>query len=291
MRIREMKNYNFLKNHIIYEYLDTVVPLGVDPIIVGYERCTSEKETVHLHKTHYVLQYVFKGKGYFSVEDKTYTVEKDTLLFFPTEKISYVPDKEDPWEYIWIEFLGVKCPDFLSRCKLSAKNPLFRPENPQIFFTLFADMMENCVCEKNRKNYQILCASSLIRLFYLIIRQQNENDLSLNSEKKKSLSIAQYIETHYTDPDFSLKEVGKNFYFSLPYLSRIFKKEIGVSPSQYVIQLRINKAKKMLQSKQFKIANVAFACGYSSPYYFSLDFKRIVGMSPSKYKQMEVHIE
>lgn len=286
-----MKNYKFLKNHLIYEFLDSDVPLGVDPLIIGYERCPSDKEVLHLHKMHYVFTYVFNGKGTLIVGGKTYQVEKNTLLFFPAENITYYPDKNDPWEYMWIEFMGTNTGELLKRANLSAQTPIFRPNQPQKFFEIFANIIEECVIEKQHNNYQYACVASLLQLFYLIIRQRNESFITENEEKNKILAILQYIDTHYSDPDISLKSISNEFFFSPPYLSRMFKKHMNISPVKYIIQQRINKAKKMLQSNQFKIANIAYACGYSSPYYFSLEFKRIVGVSPSKYKQTSIHIE
>ena len=124
-----------------------------------------------------------------------------------------------------------------------------------------------------------------------IITQQSESIMTETGEKANINSIVQYIDANFSDPELSLKKISDEFFFSPPYLSRIFKKAMNISPSKYIIQLRINKAKRMLQINQFKIANIAYACGYTSPYYFSLEFKRIVGMSPSKYKQKSFHIE
>ena len=63
---------------------------------------------------------------------------------------------------------------------------------------------------------------------------------------------------------------------------------MNISPSKYIIELRIKKAQEMLQSNCFKISTIAYACGYSSPYYFSLEFKRAVGISPSKYQPVAI---
>ena len=249
----------------MYEFLNSNMSLDLDPIIIGYERCSNNKKEITFKKMHYVFTYVFKGKGSYSVDGKTYAIGKDNLLLFP--------------------------PELLNKAGLSAQNPVFKPKNPEKFFELFADLLENCIADELRNNYQYACAASLMQMFFLIITQQSESTMTENGEKTSINSIIQYIDANYSDPELSLKKISDKFFFSPPYLSRIFKKAMNISPSQYIIQLRINKAKRMLQNNQFKIANIAYSCGYSSPYYFSLEFKRIVGLSPSKYKQQTTHIE
>ena len=286
-----MKKYKFLKNRLMYEFLNSNMSLDLDPIIIGYERCSNNKKEITFKKMHYVFTYVFKGKGSYSVDGKTYAIGKDNLLLFPPEQVTYSPDKNEPWEYMWIEFTGSKANELLNKAGLSAQNPVFKPKNPEKFFELFADLLENCIADELRNNYQYACAASLMQMFFLIITQQSESTMTENGEKTSINSIIQYIYANYSDPELSLKKISDKFFFSPPYLSRIFKKAMNISPSQYIIQLRINKAKRMLQNNQFKIANIAYSCGYSSPYYFSLEFKRIVGLSPSKYKQQTTHIE
>ncbi|MBE7087323.1 MAG: helix-turn-helix domain-containing protein [Clostridiales bacterium] len=287
-----MKNYKFLENNLIYEYLETDVSLGINPLIIGYERCAKDKGVTTIDKNLYVLKYVFKGKGTLWINKRTYKIEKDTLLFFPMENVSYEPDKNDPWEYIWVEFTGTATANaLLKRCNLSAQNPVFKPQQPQAIFKIFAEIIENSIIEKKRQYYQYACSGALLKLLYHVICEQNEGVLTQNSEKSKIPAIINYIEAHYDQPDLSLQSISEEFFFSPPYLSRLFKKEVNIPISKYIIQLRLNKAKKMLQSNQFKISTISYACGYSSPYYFSLEFKRNVGMSPSKYKQRAVHIE
>ena len=101
-----MKEYGFLNNHIIYEYLNTYPNLSLNPLVIGYERCKSNKGVTGLRKNCYILQFVIDGCGTLSLRGKTYKIEKNSLMLLPMEEVSYAPDKDDPWSYIWIEFTG-----------------------------------------------------------------------------------------------------------------------------------------------------------------------------------------
>ncbi len=76
-------------------------------------------------------------------------------------------------------------------------------------------------------------------------------------------------------------------YLSPEYLSRIFKSEIGKSPYTFLIELRINKAKELLENTDTPIHIVALQVGYSDAYHFSKQFKRTTSFSPSEYRKLK----
>jgi two-component system response regulator YesN len=71
---------------------------------------------------------------------------------------------------------------------------------------------------------------------------------------------------------------------SQSYFSTVFKKELGISFSDYVIQMRIDKAKEMFIANDCKISYVANALGFNDPSYFSRVFKKVTGQTPSEFR-------
>ncbi|MDD5603646.1 MAG: helix-turn-helix transcriptional regulator, partial [Eubacteriales bacterium] len=67
-----------------------------------------------------------------------------------------------------------------------------------------------------------------------------------------------------------------------------FKLELGTTPSQYVSELRTNKAKKLLTETNYKIKEIAAMCGYENEYYFSNDFKKRTMLNPLKFRHMHL---
>ncbi len=97
--------------------------------------------------------------------------------------------------------------------------------------------------------------------------------------------ISEYIDTHYMEEDLAMKDVADYAYISVSYLSLILKKETGKTFIEYLTEVRIEKAKNYLLHTNMKNYEVAHACGYSTPAYFSTVFKGVCGMSPSTFRK------
>ncbi len=111
----------------------------------------------------------------------------------------------------------------------------------------------------------------------------------VNSFNNKSLKLIlrkaiDYIHEHYND-QVTLNEVAEHIYVSTFYISRMFKKELGISFVDYLNDVRIEKAKELLKDVKYKTYEVAELVGIPDPHYFSKIFKKYAGMTPSEYKE------
>lgn len=93
-----------------------------------------------------------------------------------------------------------------------------------------------------------------------------------------------YIQDHL-DSTIQLDDLAKLLNISVYYFCRLFQKSAGVSPYQYVLGQRIERAKRLLQSSNQPILEVALACGFSSPSQMGRHFRKFVGMTPSQYRK------
>lgn len=100
-------------------------------------------------------------------------------------------------------------------------------------------------------------------------------------------AIQRYIQAHYAE-DIQIAELAEKFHFSNSYVGSAFKKQLGITPLQYLIYLRINEAKKLLlKYPERPVAEIGKQVGYDDPYYFSRIFKKQTGISPSAYHAEE----
>lgn len=100
--------------------------------------------------------------------------------------------------------------------------------------------------------------------------------------------IAQYLEQHYHE-EISLQQIAGRFFLSREYISRKFKQEFGVTLSDFLGRIRINKAKTLLLNPQIRIAQIAEMIGYQDEKYFSKVFKKLEGITPNEYRKTHIH--
>ncbi|MBQ9965163.1 MAG: helix-turn-helix domain-containing protein [Clostridia bacterium] len=96
-------------------------------------------------------------------------------------------------------------------------------------------------------------------------------------------NIIKYLNEN-TDKQLSLKEISKQFSYSLSSIKRIFKEETGSSIITYFNNIRMERAKEMLLRSKMSIEGIAASLGFSNSYYFSTSFKKNFGESPSKFR-------
>lgn len=139
--------------------------------------------------------------------------------------------------------------------------------------------------------HSFMLKALVMKLIILLYREMDEwssppsvDASHFASRDKKAIvqSLIDYMSSHYMEA-ISLENISKNMYLSPIYISKIFKEETGSSPINYLIQIRLAKAKEILETNKMPVNLVAKAVGYSDAYYFSKLFKKYYGIAPSKY--------
>ena len=111
-------------------------------------------------------------------------------------------------------------------------------------------------------------------------------DQSQQTYRHKMLSIVkEYIAENLPDSKLHLENIADEVHVTYSHLSRIFKQSEGINVSEYITKMRIERAMRLLRATSDPISLVSDQVGYSSPYYFSACFKRIVGQTPSEYRK------
>lgn len=119
-------------------------------------------------------------------------------------------------------------------------------------------------------------------VLHFLNRQALEKDYAL----KTAEDVEQYIRLHYTE-DISLDSIASIMGFHTVYLNRIFKREKQITPIQFLINLRIEKAKELIrQHPDWDFTTIGESVGYHDPHYFSRAFKKVTELSPSDYRRL-----
>lgn len=100
------------------------------------------------------------------------------------------------------------------------------------------------------------------------------------------LKAKDYIQKNYASQDTCLRLVAEEVHLSPNHFSTIFSQECGTTFIEYLTNVRVEAAKKLLKETEMKGADIAYECGFSDPHYFSFIFKKTTGVSPREYKVM-----
>lgn len=153
----------------------------------------------------------------------------------------------------------------------------FYPENYEKYSELFAEILD--CWERKRPAYKYEASSILNKIFSLAYKDNKAYEI----KKSKIYPSVKYIKENCLKKEFSLLEASKKSLMSETYFRKLFKKEYGTSPKQYVINTRIKYAESQILSGYFSLQEIAEKSGYDDYKHFSVEFKKHTGISPSKY--------
>lgn len=242
------------------------------------------------------IVFILSGQGKYRIADTIYAVsEGDILLINPCVKHQVIiPGTDNSITEAVIGFTDVQFERFkANEMPLPQEGPVVHTQGElrQKLFKIYASMdAENAV---HRTGKYFMLKSYLMQVLLLLVREQTEaveinTGFSFKSANKKYVveQILSYFEDHYAEK-ISLDQIADNTYLSTVYISKIFKSETGNTPIRHLINIRLEKAKELLENGwEGSIQEVAMQVGYDDAYHFSKLFKKRYGVSPSKVAKM-----
>ena len=241
-----------------------------------------ENDWISLPHSHHFTElfYVLNGKGVFVFEDKTLEVQKDDFIIVNSNVThNEASSLEEPLHYI---VMGTDKLEFQIN---SGKNYCiynFSSHNKTLNFYTKSILME---MRAKDDHFEDICQNLFKNLVYHIQRWTKIQFLGKQSQKtnKECRFIEQYLNEHFRE-NISLQSLSEIVHFSKYYLAHAFKEYKGMSPINYLTQVRINEAKHLLETTDFSAAKIANLTGFSSHSYFSQIFHKETGLTPNKYR-------
>lgn len=240
---------------------------GFNPLQFGYQDCDSGYKTDCVFRPFWLIHYVVSGSGHLELKGKTYSVEAGNMFIVPPFEYSvYQADDTTPWSYIWLGF-----EDNLNQLPDVFHTPVLHVSGAGNLFT----EMRNC------KNLEAGRGSFLIGQLWKLISAalEDRSDIDKIDHMQKAILI---METEYMNP-LSIEEIAGRLHLVRSYFSSLFRSQIGVSPAQYLINLRLEKAADLMVQRHLSPTAVAPVVGYSDMCHFSKSFKQKYGKSPRNY--------
>lgn len=231
----------------------------------------------------YQLNYITRGSGVYENKYGKFTVkEGSVLIVFPNEWHRYRPNLSSGWTEHYVGFNGTIAKELF-------RNKIFSPLRPVLNCGIKEELIDTYLkiydlVEKERPGFQQVASGMVVKLLGYVVSIQKRKEFS-------GKHIAQIIEKvrfsmrQDVGQVVTMEDLAAEHHVGYSYFRKMFKKYTGVSPAQYLLQLKIIRAKELLLSTDKSIKEISLELGFQTIHYFSLMFKKKVGMSPAAFRK------
>ena len=243
----------------------------LNPIMLGFEQPFAGKSYGPDKREYHLIHYVVSGKGRFTTPRGDYDVRAgQCFMIRPGEQTIYTADRLEPWVYIWVGLNG------RLTSELDTLPDLFNAPDPSLFTSMLEYEGNNC----DREMY--IAGKCFLLLSSLRGYKEVASEKKYYGSNRYARAAANYILQVYMGA-FSIEKLAERLHVNRRYLSRVFKKEYGVTVKEYLTSLRMDHAKTLLRSGR-TVSEAALLCGYSDTLGFSKMYKKHHGCPPSAEK-------
>ncbi len=232
----------------------------------------------------FALVYISSGRGKFESKPKFSAVIEpgDVFLLFPGAWHRYTPDRETGWHEHWIGFDGDLARRWQKHKFISAQNPVLKINAEDTMLATFSHVMQSV--RANRPALQQVLAgatASLLGLYYSA--QQSPPACGTQDSNAVELAIARIQNDFARALDMKLlaQELGVGY----SWFRSNFTTHTGLSPHQYLLELRLVRARNLLTETELSIKEIAVQTGFEDEHYFSRLFRQKLNLTPSQWRR------
>ena len=254
--------------------------------------------TVNRHD-HYEMAYIKKGNAVYQIEGMDVNMPPHSIIIIKPGRAHKFIVKSESCEFIVLSFKFKPTVDELnSHVSLNDFIEYIEDDATGDYIHLKLNKKNDIIHVMNRillerMKYQVwgdfLSCLLIMELFVLLSRtlkqEWEQSAKNRNLKLHELLNIAkEYIDNNYAK-ELTLSQVAKYIYLSDSYFAHSFKDKFGISPKSYLLKVRIEAAKELLENTDTRIYDVARAVGFSSQQRFNDIFRKNTGVTPLKYRQ------
>lgn len=256
----------------------------------GMEQCSPSHSYGPAARNHFLFHYIISGTGTLYADDSTGTTKTchlksgEGFLIFPNQITTYIADKELPWEYVWIEFDGLRAKEAMDTAGFSLDRPIFHTKKRD----MSQKMEEELVYIATHSDETIFNIIGHLYLFLDYFTRSTVSTVVKGSTKLQDYYIKEaitYIEQNFQN-DISVVDIANRLGINRSYFGKIFKQTLKQTPQEFLINYRMIKATELLRLTKMSIGDISKAVGYENQLHFSRAFKKIYNISPREWRNI-----
>ena len=246
--------------------------------MAGISYCDATYKIDRKNSDIYCFEYIIKGEGTVKIKNHEFiAVEGDIYILPKGCDHLYFSSVKNPWTKIWFNIKGPLIDNLMQAYKLNNIYHIKNLELKDLFYKMFFTAQEtNKPTEKIFQNASIIFHEILLRVYSKV-----EIPKAINNET--ALQLKQYIDSHI-ESNLSIKTLSNYVFRSPSQTIRIFKKEYGITPYDYLLSKKIETAKLLLVNTNMPIKQIALKLKFADEHYFSNYFKLKTGYAPISFR-------
>ncbi len=231
----------------------------------------------------FVLHYIEKGHGIIRINNRTYSSNgHNGYILKRSQVVTYSGNRTDPWKTWWIGLTGSDLEKFLNRTKLNDQDVLeFEEKSPAV-------LLIKEICKTTERTHEISNFWYKQKTYALLeaLEKEFSNDkiIILNSNQDIVEQVYAHICKNYDSP-LKINELANQFGISRSRLFTRFKERYGKTPKQFILIVKIDKAKQMLDETADSVSEIAQKIGFGDYFTFEKAFKKATGLSPTEWRK------
>lgn len=252
------------------------------------EKCSPAHSFGPVARNHFLFHYVISGTGkLFANDSKGVTQEYNIksmqgFMIFPDQITTYIADNDMPWEYVWVEFDGLRAKAVVESAGFSPDNPVYKARSKEFREEMMKEM--NYIAENGSSSPLHIIGH--LYLFLDFLARSTEGIKVNHGSKLRDFYIHEALEfiSHNFQNDISVENIADVCGLNRSYFGKIFKQALGKSPQEFLLSYRMVKAAELLKLTKLSVGDISLAVGYDNQMHFSRAFKSVYGISPKKWR-------
>lgn len=229
----------------------------------GREKCSPAHSFGPAARNHFLFHYVISGTGRLLADDsngitKEYHIKSmQGFMIFPNQITTYIADKDIPWEYVWLEFDGLRAKAMVEASGFSLDEPIYKAKSKELREEMMKEM--NYIAENGNSSPLHLIGHLYLFLDYLV--RSTEGIRINHGSKLRDFYIHEALEfiRHNFQNNISVEDIADACGLNRSYFGKIFKEAIGKSPQDFLLNYRMVKAAELLKLTKLSVGDIS--CG------------------------------
>ncbi|MDW2798199.1 AraC family transcriptional regulator [Clostridium boliviensis] len=235
-----------------------------------------------LGRSDYQLLYISAGKAFFTIDGTVTEISEGSMVLFPPhtpQQYSYYINNKP--EVYWVHFTGSEAQPLTKEAGFLNNRLLYTGISSR-YQELFLSIIREV--QLTRPSFEELSALYLKQLFLLLRRIREEGGVKKTELQKQMEKTVRYFHENLAN-NIEIETYARQLHMSTCWFIRSFREYAGMPPGRYLTEIRIKKAKELLESTDYSVGEIGGIIGYENPLYFSRIFKKTAGVSPAEYRK------